>query len=183
MLIKFYFDQIEYYKFNNIWATYGQLSSPYAIFCRSWWKWRTRISSEKVLKILIWLDMNGSTGHETNSVWYGSGDRWQMASIGSFKVEISRLRSVQLGCPLKLSIFIIQKAAATKNGVEFSQKSIDFIRCSQATAYDDVQRQPNVVVDKEGSPPPKNWRKKNNFSISPNKIGLEMAEIWPKVAK
>ena len=79
-----------------------------------------------------------------------------MASIGSFKVEISRLRSVQLGCPLKLSIFIIQTAAATKNGVEFSQKSIDFSRCSQATAYDDVPRQPNVVVDKEGSPPPKN---------------------------
>ena len=73
-----------------------------------------------------------------------------MASIGSFKVEISRLRSVQLGCPLKLSIFIIQTAAATKNGVEFSQK------CNQATAYDDVPRQPNVVVDKEGSPPPKN---------------------------
>ena len=36
---------------------------------------------------------------------------------------------------LKSSIFVVQKAAAPKNGVEFCQGSIDTIRCSLATLY------------------------------------------------
>ena len=42
----------------------------------------------------------------------------------------------RLGCFLKLPIFIVQNAAAPKNGVEFCQKSIGDIRCSLATFYD-----------------------------------------------
>ena len=41
---------------------------------------------------------------------------------------------------LKSPIFVVQKAAAPKNGVEFCQKSIGVIRCSQATSCDDVRR-------------------------------------------
>ena len=37
---------------------------------------------------------------------------------------------------LKLSFFVIQKAAAPKNGVEFRQGSIGTIRSSLATSYD-----------------------------------------------
>ena len=46
----------------------------------------------------------------------------------------------RLGRFLKLPIFIVQNAAAPKNGVEFCQKSIGVIRCSLATLYDDVRR-------------------------------------------
>ena len=37
---------------------------------------------------------------------------------------------------LKSSIFVVQKAAAPKNGVEFCQRSIGAIRHSLATSYD-----------------------------------------------
>ena len=37
---------------------------------------------------------------------------------------------------LKLSIFVVQKAAAPKNGVEFRQSSNGSIRSSQATSCD-----------------------------------------------
>ena len=37
---------------------------------------------------------------------------------------------------LKLSIFIVQKAAAPKSGVEFRQDSIGTIRSCLATSYD-----------------------------------------------
>ena len=37
----------------------------------------------------------------------------------------TKVESVQLGCLLKLSIFVVQKAAAPKNGVEFRQGSIE----------------------------------------------------------
>ena len=35
----------------------------------------------------------------------------------------------------KSPIFVVQKAAAPKNGVEFRQRPIDDIRCSLATLY------------------------------------------------
>ena len=41
---------------------------------------------------------------------------------------------------LKLSIFIVQKAAAPKSGVEFRQDSIGTIRSSLATSYDVSRR-------------------------------------------
>ena len=40
---------------------------------------------------------------------------------------------------LKTTIFVVQKAAAPKNGVEFCQKSIGVIRCSLATSCNDVR--------------------------------------------
>ena len=52
----------------------------------------------------------------------------------------TKVKSVQLGCLLKLSIFVVQKAAAQKNGVEFCQRSIGAIRCSLAMPYDDVRQ-------------------------------------------
>ena len=48
--------------------------------------------------------------------------------------------SVQLVDLLKSPIFIVQKAAAPQNGVEFHQKSIGIIRCSVAMLYDDERR-------------------------------------------
>ena len=44
-----------------------------------------------------------------------------------------------LGRLLKSTIFVVQKAAAPKNGVEFRQKSIFVIRYFLATSYDDVR--------------------------------------------
>ena len=52
----------------------------------------------------------------------------------------TQIESDQLGCLLKSPIFVVQKAAAPKNGVEFRQQSICAIRCSLAIAYDDTQR-------------------------------------------
>ena len=51
----------------------------------------------------------------------------------------TQIESDQLGCLLKSPIFVEQKAAAPKNGVEFHQESIGVIRYSLATLYDDVQ--------------------------------------------
>ena len=49
----------------------------------------------------------------------------------------TKVKSVQLGRLLKSSIFVVQKAAAPKNGVEFRQRSIGALRSSLATSYDD----------------------------------------------
>ena len=46
-----------------------------------------------------------------------------------------------LGRLLKLSTFVVQKAATPKNGVEFCQKSIGVLRCSLAALYNDMQHQ------------------------------------------
>ena len=51
----------------------------------------------------------------------------------------TKVESDQLGRLLKSPIFVAQKAAAPKNGVEFRQKFIGFIRFSLATLYDDVR--------------------------------------------
>ena len=40
---------------------------------------------------------------------------------------------------LKLPIFVVQIANAAKNGIELRQNSIDAVRCSPATSYDDWQ--------------------------------------------
>ena len=50
------------------------------------------------------------------------------------------MESARLGRLLKSPIFVVQKAAAPKNGVEFRHKSIGAIRSSLATLYDDVRR-------------------------------------------
>ena len=42
----------------------------------------------------------------------------------------TKVESVQLGRLLKSSIFVVQKAAAPRNGVEFHQRSIGALRCS-----------------------------------------------------
>ena len=52
----------------------------------------------------------------------------------------TQIESDQLGCLLKSPIFVVQKAAAPKNGVEFRHKSIGANRSSLATLYDDVRR-------------------------------------------
>ena len=43
-------------------------------------------------------------------------------------------------CLLKSPIFVIQKADAPKNGIEFCQKSIGALRCSLATSCDEWRR-------------------------------------------
>ena len=50
------------------------------------------------------------------------------------------------GCFLKSSIFIVQRAAAPKNGIEFRQKSIGAVRCSLATSYDDWRRRATSIL-------------------------------------
>ena len=49
-------------------------------------------------------------------------------------------KMILLGRILKSPIFVIQKAATPKNGVEFCQKSIGVIRYCLDTLYDDVRR-------------------------------------------
>ena len=56
----------------------------------------------------------------------------------------TKVKDDRLGRLLKSPIFVIQKAAAPKNGAEFCQKSIGADRCSLARLYDDWQRQPDV---------------------------------------
>ena len=56
------------------------------------------------------------------------------------KCNKTKVESDQLGHLLISTIFVVQRAAAPKNGVEFRQKSIGAIRCSVATSYDDVRR-------------------------------------------
>ena len=45
-------------------------------------------------------------------------------------------KEVDIKDALKSSIFVVQKAVASKNGVEFHQGSIGAIRSSLATSYD-----------------------------------------------
>ena len=45
---------------------------------------------------------------------------------------------------LKSSIFVVQKAAAPKTGVESRQSSVDTIRSSLATSYDVLRRRARV---------------------------------------
>ena len=59
----------------------------------------------------------------------------------------TKVKDDRLGRLLKSPIFVIQKAAAPKNGAEFNQKSIGVIRYCLATSYDDVRRRlKNPVV-------------------------------------
>ena len=52
------------------------------------------------------------------------------------KANKTKAKSVQIVRLLKLRIVIIEKAVASKNEVEFHQKSISAIRCSLSTSYD-----------------------------------------------
>ena len=55
--------------------------------------------------------------------------------------KLARLRS-KVGL---VAIFVVQKTAAPKNGVEFCQKSIGAIRCSAATSCRDVSHHATFV--------------------------------------
>ena len=50
------------------------------------------------------------------------------------------VKEVDIKDVLKSSIFVVQKAAAPKNGVEFRQGSIGAIRSSLAMSYDALRR-------------------------------------------
>ena len=50
------------------------------------------------------------------------------------------VKEVDVKGVLKSSIFVIQKATASKTGVQFCQRSIGAIRSSLATSYDAVRR-------------------------------------------
>ena len=52
------------------------------------------------------------------------------------KTNVESVQHVRL---LKSSIFVVQKAATPKNGLEFCQRPIGAIRCGLATSYNDVQ--------------------------------------------
>ena len=52
----------------------------------------------------------------------------------------TKVESVQLGQLLKSSIFVVQKAAAPKNWVEFRQKSTKVVRCSLPISYHNWRR-------------------------------------------
>ena len=70
-----------------------------------------------------------------------SGEFILFANNNKTKVE-----RAQLGCLLKSSIFVVQKAATPKNGLEFCQWSIDALRCSLITTTGGVGRVCVVVV-------------------------------------
>ena len=56
----------------------------------------------------------------------------------------TKVENDRLGCLLKSAIFVIQKAAAPKNGVEFRQRPIGDIRRSLATSHDVWRRRPGL---------------------------------------
>ena len=60
-------------------------------------------------------------------------------------ISKTKVKRDWLSCLLKLPIFVVQKAAAPKNGVEFRQQSICAIICSLAMSYDDVQGHTTVL--------------------------------------
>ena len=53
---------------------------------------------------------------------------------------MTKVEGDQLGRLLKSPIFVKQRAAAPKNGVEFCQKFLRAIRLSVATSYNDMRR-------------------------------------------
>ena len=57
----------------------------------------------------------------------------------------NKVQNDQISQLLKSPIFVVQKAAAPKNGVEFRQKSIGLIRCSLATSYNDVRHRATLL--------------------------------------
>ena len=57
----------------------------------------------------------------------------------------TKVKDDLLGRLLKSPIFIVQKAAASKNGLEFRQKPIGVIRYCLATSYDDVKRRLKIL--------------------------------------
>ena len=61
--------------------------------------------------------------------WAELGNRNLFLGQKNF-IDKRKFESVQRGRLLKASIFVVQKAAAPKNGVEFCQRSIGVIRCS-----------------------------------------------------
>ena len=50
---------------------------------------------------------------------------------------------------IKLPIFVRQRAAVPKNGVEFHQKFIEAFRCSVATSYDDWRHRKLEQTDRQ----------------------------------
>ena len=65
-----------------------------------------------------------------------SGSRPPESAQGKLFIEDpnkTKVETDRLGCLLKSPIFVVQKAAAPKNGVEFRHKSICAIRSSLTT--------------------------------------------------
>ena len=70
---------------------------------------------------------------------------------------------------LKSSIFVVQKAAAPKTGVESRQSSIGTIRSSLATSYDVWRRRATLGVDCSCC---SSWGKRSQLLLRPTKVGL-----------
>ena len=64
------------------------------------------------------------------------------------------VESVQVYLLLELPIFVIQKAATPKNGVEFCQKLIDAVTCilATSTSYNEGDILPGSFAFKESEP-------------------------------
>ena len=70
---------------------------------------------------------------------------------------------------LKSSIFIVQKAAAPKSGVEFRQGSIGTIRSSLATSYDVTRRRPRSPTNDQSEA----WKlSQNRRNTEPHRINI-----------
>ena len=69
----------------------------------------------------------------------------QVFQNSRFKCNKTKVESDQLGSLLKSPIFVVQRAATPKNGVEFRQKSNGAIRCSVAIPYEDVRHRTTSV--------------------------------------
>ena len=61
------------------------------------------------------------------------------------RVYIENKTKVEIDWLLKSLIFVVQRAAAPKNGLEFPQRFIGAIRCCVATSYDDVRSRATLV--------------------------------------
>ena len=81
--------------------------------------------------------MNQCTKSKLDKVMAHSGSRPPENVQGKLFMEDpnkTKVKSDWLCCLLKLPIFVIQKGATPKNGVEFRQIFIGTIKCSLATS-------------------------------------------------
>ena len=86
------------------------------------------------------------------------------------------VKEVDVKDALKSSIFVVQKAAAPKTGVEFCQGSIGTIRSSLATSYD-VQRRREGFWSTPTHPQRRVWRQARCLKTSALHLLISQSEL------
>ena len=116
--------------------------------------------------------------YSINHVWYLIFDihiNPHFCFVDLFYVQFFLVNSSYFKIVLKSPIFVLQKPAAPKNGVEFRQKSICAVNCKLTTMYNDRWRSKLFIkltgIDRQtdrtmylGVPPKRPTRKKASYN-------------------